>query len=665
MADAPFAAGVMIADPGGRLLFLKRKDGKGWAWPGGKIEPDETPEQAAGRETLEETGFSTGNLTQIDEGMGFVTFRSEADSEFDPSQHADFGREHDEHVWAMPDNAPQPLHPGVAATLTKMTAMDFNVKEGFRQNAAKAKELSERTDMPTIKNGLDPELLDAAALDRREYDSNNWYEVLDNPLSKVGVYQYSEASIRRGGDRNKMVGVYRPAEELGSPECVNSFRLMPWTDDHPRDLLGDPAQGYVATDEKGVHGVIGEKTYFQDGTLYGNLKVFSQAHAQKIAAGKRELSCGYHCDFVPEEGVYKGTPYQYVQKNMRGNHVASVKAGRMGSDVRVLDAAEAALTFAFDMKEIAIDAVPCAMCGRAHEGDDCLDAETAKFVADSFESLVGELERKGYSKEYATKVAGKVAAEKGMTGHDSKSTSEDKTMAAKDANGDVKDPVKKDDKPSDTASPGAKDWEEKEKMEAAKDEEEEMMDAEEEKKDKEDKSMDAVARMRARDRRAGARDARRSARDSAKSARDAKAAADAKAAQDARGGAIDAKEFIATEVAKQLKAGALDASDITRQVIAQVVPAIRKEEAAKSSLYGRLSPIVGAFDHSEMTHTDMASYGLQKLGAPKASDPVMALDYLLAGRAQAVQAQAPRYARSSAQDGSGASFVDSYLAPTH
>jgi len=326
------------------------------------------------------------------------------------------------------------------------------------------------------------------------------------------------------------------------------------------------------------------------------------------------------------------------------------------------------LAFAFDMKEIAIDAVPCAICGRAHESEDCLDVETAQFVADSFESLVGELEREGYSKEYATKVAGKVAAEKGMTGHDSKSTSEDKTMAAKDANGDVKDPVKKDDKPSDTASPGAKDWEEKEKMEAAKDEDEEMMDAEEEKKDKEDKSMDAVARMRARDRRAGARDARRSARDSAKSARDAKAAADAKTAQDTanRGKGLDASEVASIVQAEMAKGGrALDAAEITRQVVAQVVPAIRKEEAAKSSLYGRLSPIVGAFDHSEMTHTDMASYGLQKLGAPKASDPVMALDYLLAGRAQAVQAQAPRYGRTGAQDDSGTSFVDSYLAATH
>lgn len=189
-----------------------------------------------------------------------------------------------------------------------------------------------------------------AAQDKREWDGNGWFEVLDNPISKVGVYPCSEASVKRDGDRNKMVGVYRPAEELGSEECVYSFKLMPWTDDHPSDLLGDPAQGFVAPEDKGVHGVIGEKVYFEGDTLYGNLKVFSGTLDRKIATGKRELSCGYHCDFVARDGVYKGVPYQYVQRNMRGNHVASVKSGRMGSDVRVLDAADT-FTFALDLKE--------------------------------------------------------------------------------------------------------------------------------------------------------------------------------------------------------------------------------------------------------------------------------------------------------------------------
>jgi 8-oxo-dGTP diphosphatase len=39
------------------VLLVLREDFRIWALPGGGVEPDETPEQAAVRETLEETGY--------------------------------------------------------------------------------------------------------------------------------------------------------------------------------------------------------------------------------------------------------------------------------------------------------------------------------------------------------------------------------------------------------------------------------------------------------------------------------------------------------------------------------------------------------------------------------------------------------------------------------
>jgi 8-oxo-dGTP pyrophosphatase MutT (NUDIX family) len=634
------AAGILLTH-GERALFLKRsptaRDHAGeWCCPGGSVEGGETLEQAARRETAEETGIAgliTGDLTRIDEGNGFVTFRQNVGEEADPV----LDGEHTEFKWAPMSDPPTPLHPGVAATLKK--------------------------------------LLGGSAHDRREYDSNNWFEVLDNPLSTVGVYQYNEASVKKGGDPRKMVGVYRPAEELSDPETVKSFQLTPWTDDHPDALLGDASQGLVPAEEKGIHGVIGEKVYYRDGTLYGNIKVFSEALARKQAAGKRELSLGYRCDFVPSEGVYEGVPYQYVQKNLRGNHLSSVSAGRMGSGVRVLDAAEPPFgyfTFALDLKE------PIVPEKRKDEQDCSLDADTRKFIEDSFGSLVGQLETKGYSKEYATKVAGKVAAEKGMTGHH-QSTDGATTVAkvAKDEEGgstagEIKNPVKKDDSPDDlepkSSSTSSKDAESAESEEMAKDAREETCDASEEEKDKDKDDKPARDRKSARDGRAAVRDYRKSARDSAKSARDAKMAKDA---EEKTAKEKEAEEEAKAKAAKDAAKGGkgMDAAEVTSLVqrsvaaaVAAVGPTLRREEAAKNALYGRLSPIIGAFDHSEMTLPAMAGYGLKKLGvAAEAADPVTALDFLLVGRSQAQVAPASGQ-RTFAQDAGSDSFVDKYIA---
>ena len=178
----------------------------------------------------------------------------------------------------------------------------------------------------------------------RLYDGNGWFEVPANPLSKVGVFPYTGASIG-APDPNKIYMVYRPEEELADPACAESFKLVPWVDDHT--WLGDPETGGVPAEVKGVHGVVGEKVFFRDGVLFGNIKVFSETLARLIAAGKRELSLGYKCVYEAAAGVWNGQRYDYVQRQIRGNHVALVTEGRMGPEVAVMDSH----TFTFDARE--------------------------------------------------------------------------------------------------------------------------------------------------------------------------------------------------------------------------------------------------------------------------------------------------------------------------
>ena len=178
----------------------------------------------------------------------------------------------------------------------------------------------------------------------RVYDVNKWFEVKNNPISKEGIFEYSGEQI--GGEPGRIYKVYRPAEELSSPETIESFKLLPIVDDHT--MLGDADEGYTPAEKKGVHGVIGEDIEFKNGFLTANLKIFSDKLKKLLDNGKKELSCGYRCVYKFAEGVYNGQNYDAIQTQLRGNHLALVDAGRMGAEVAVLDS----FTFTIDSKEL-------------------------------------------------------------------------------------------------------------------------------------------------------------------------------------------------------------------------------------------------------------------------------------------------------------------------
>ena len=71
---------MLLVDPGGRVLLQHRDadaptSANKWSLPGGKVEPGETPEQAAHRELLEETGLSVRG--PLDLFMSFTARRND------------------------------------------------------------------------------------------------------------------------------------------------------------------------------------------------------------------------------------------------------------------------------------------------------------------------------------------------------------------------------------------------------------------------------------------------------------------------------------------------------------------------------------------------------------------------------------------------------------
>ena len=175
---------------------------------------------------------------------------------------------------------------------------------------------------------------------RRE-DGNGFYEIKGNPLSKVGIFEYMGSEIG-APDGDRLYKVYRPESELSHNNCLQSFKLIPWVYNHT--MVGKDG---MAAEKKGVHGVIGEDVYYEDGYLRGNIKVFSDSLSNIIEEGINELSLGYKCEYEFTPGVFNGERYDAIQRKLRGNHLASVEEGRMGSEVAVLDQQ----TVNFDSKE--------------------------------------------------------------------------------------------------------------------------------------------------------------------------------------------------------------------------------------------------------------------------------------------------------------------------
>jgi hypothetical protein len=303
-SKSPVAAGIAYVTGSKVLLIQRGKDTKAypetWSFPGGHIEPGESPDVAAARESYEEIAHFPENLTPVVGDGVFALFACKG-SEFTPI----LNEESLQYAWADYGALPAPLHPGVAEQLQAVIA----------------------------------KFAPASAQDKRDTDINGYATIPDNPLSKVGVFEYRGSQIPDAPDKDAVYKVYRPAEELGSKETVDSFKLSPWIDNHV--MLGSEDEGLTPPEKKGVQGVIGEDVYFKDDVLYGNLRVFSQAMKSAIdKQGKRELSCGYRCRYEATPGTYKGQAYDYIQREIRGNHLALVDEGRMGPEVAVQDQAD-------------------------------------------------------------------------------------------------------------------------------------------------------------------------------------------------------------------------------------------------------------------------------------------------------------------------------------
>lgn len=158
------------------------------------------------------------------------------------------------------------------------------------------------------------------------------YLVADAFTVRTGIQKYAGYEV--GRPDLAVVNVYRPDSEVFSEDSIRSFSHVPVTIDHPKEAVtvenwDKYGVGEVSTDA------------LRDGErLRMPLILKDKTAVEAVQSGKRELSAGYSCDLVWNDGVAEdGTPYQAMQTNIRANHVAIVQRGRAGPDFRIGDSA--------------------------------------------------------------------------------------------------------------------------------------------------------------------------------------------------------------------------------------------------------------------------------------------------------------------------------------
>jgi hypothetical protein len=155
-------------------------------------------------------------------------------------------------------------------------------------------------------------------------------------IARTGVQHYTDAdgSIRRE---------YRPEAEVASPESLASFAGKAITLEHPPVLLdSENTKNYQV-------GFSGTEVVYDNGFVRAVMTITDKDAIERIMRGDaKEVSAGYRVSYDATPGVTdNGENYDGIQTGISGNHIAVVRRGRAGPQVKLhldrLDAADPSL----------------------------------------------------------------------------------------------------------------------------------------------------------------------------------------------------------------------------------------------------------------------------------------------------------------------------------
>ena len=244
-------------------------------------------------------------------------------------------------------------------------------------------------------------LYDAGILANGKVDDTTGFLTTPVALARVGVQEYLGFELGLVDRAFEKVGVFRSPQEVFSPQSVQSFTNLVVTDDHPDEAV---TTDNVKTLQKGSVSEVKKA----DSVLSGVITITDKDQIQKILDGKIEVSVGYANDLVAQSGNYEGADYEFIQTNIRANHLAIVDAGRCGSACKLtIDQKEV------PMIKITIDGIDFEVSDQAAQAHIKFAADMKKKVTDAEEATTkAEQEKKDAEKERDEAQAKADAAEK-------------------------------------------------------------------------------------------------------------------------------------------------------------------------------------------------------------------------------------------------------------
>lgn len=205
---------------------------------------------------------------------------------------------------------------------------------------------------------------------QREYTDEGFLKV-PGRVARTGIQEYLARELGLDGDPMRVVRVYRPEDEVFNDASLGTYDASDVTNNHPHSLV-------TAATYKGVAVGVVRGPGRRDGDfVICDLIVKDQKTIDEIIGGKCELSAGYTAVYDETPGVTEdGQAYDYIQRDIKINHVAIVERARAGANARVFDHNPGGNT------------MPVLITTDSGRSVDVADPANAQVVADSFDRLL-------------------------------------------------------------------------------------------------------------------------------------------------------------------------------------------------------------------------------------------------------------------------------------